>query len=31
METVNIFSVEKPEGRLDVARAVGSPTVASFI
>jgi uncharacterized cupin superfamily protein len=30
LETVNIFS-EKPEGRLDVARAVGSPAVASFI
>jgi uncharacterized cupin superfamily protein len=31
MDTVNVFSVEKPEGRLDVARAVGSSAVASFI
>jgi uncharacterized cupin superfamily protein len=30
LETVNIFG-EKPEGRLDVAGAVGSSAVASFI
>jgi len=30
LETFNIFG-EKPEGRLDVGRAVGSPAVASFI
>ena len=31
MEAVNIFSVENPEGRVDVAGAVGSTTTAMFI
>ena len=31
METVNIFSAENPEGRVDVARAVGSAETLMFI
>jgi uncharacterized cupin superfamily protein len=31
METVNIFSAENPEGRVDVARAVGSAATLMFI
>jgi uncharacterized cupin superfamily protein len=31
METVNIFSAENPDGRVDVARAVGSAATLMFI
>ena len=31
METVNIFSAANPEGRVDVARAVGSTATLMFI
>jgi uncharacterized cupin superfamily protein len=31
MEAVNIFSVDNPEGRVDVARAVGSTASAMFV
>lgn len=31
MDAVNIFSAENPEGRVDVARAVGSTATAMFI
>jgi uncharacterized cupin superfamily protein len=31
MESVNIFSAENPEGRVDVARAVGSTALAMYI
>ena len=31
MDAINIFSVENPEGRIDVARAVGSKATAMFV
>lgn len=31
MDAINIFSAENPEGRVDVARAVGSTATAMFI
>jgi uncharacterized cupin superfamily protein len=31
MDAINIFSAENPEGRVDVARAVGSMATAMFI
>ena len=31
MDRVNIFSVEKPEGRLDVGRALGSTELLMFV
>lgn len=31
MDAINIFSAENPEGRVDVARAVGSAATAMFI
>jgi hypothetical protein len=31
MERVNIFSAENPDGRVDVARAVGSTATLMFI
>jgi len=31
MDRVNIFSVEKPEGRLDVGRALGSTDLLMFV
>jgi uncharacterized cupin superfamily protein len=31
MDAVNLFSAENPEGRVDVARAVGSTATAMFI
>jgi uncharacterized cupin superfamily protein len=31
MQSVNIFHVEKPEGRLDVAQAVGSSDLVMFV
>ena len=31
MGAINIFSVENPEGRVDVARAVGSATTAMYV
>jgi uncharacterized cupin superfamily protein len=31
MDTVNIFSAENTEGRIDVARATGSTATAMFI
>jgi uncharacterized cupin superfamily protein len=31
MDAVNIFSAENPEGRIDVARALGSTAAATFI
>jgi len=31
MQLVNIFSVEKPVGRLDVAKMLGSPTLMMFV
>jgi uncharacterized cupin superfamily protein len=31
MQSVNIFSVEKPEGRLDVAQALGSSGLTMFV
>lgn len=31
MDVVNVFTVESPEGRVDVARAVGSTAMAMFI
>jgi hypothetical protein len=31
MEAVNIFSAENAEGRIDVARAVGSTATVMFI
>jgi uncharacterized cupin superfamily protein len=31
METVNIFSAENPDGRIDVARAVGSAATLMFV
>jgi uncharacterized cupin superfamily protein len=31
MDAVNIFSADNPEGRVDVARALGSPALAMFI
>jgi uncharacterized cupin superfamily protein len=31
MQSLNIFSVDKPEGRLDVARALGSSALMMFV
>src|SRR6059058_4440098 len=31
MQSVNIFSVDKPEGRLDVAQALGSGSLTMFM
>ena len=31
MDAINIFSVENPDGRIDVARAVGSTGTAMFV
>ena len=31
MDAINIFSAENPEGRIDVARAVGSTATAMFV
>src|SRR6476646_11395535 len=31
MQSVNIFSVDKPEGRLDVARVLGSSALMMFV
>ena len=31
MQSVNIFSVDKPEGRLDVAQALGSSALMMFV
>jgi uncharacterized cupin superfamily protein len=31
VDAVNVFSAENPEGRIDVARAVGSPAMAMFV